>query len=72
MTNPTVTEIVEAYLREHGYDGLYDDSCCGCPVGRLGTDECEYSGYCRAGYKRKPDPDSEWADEPWIIGPEKP
>jgi hypothetical protein len=49
---PTIKVIISDYLREHGYDGLYDDyGECGCevddlfPCGNVPED-------CRAGYKR--------------------
>jgi len=63
---PTCQEILESYLRENGYDGLYrtdayGDPDCGCRIERLWLcygDPCE----CRPGY--------EWRDEDggWGIG----
>ena len=54
MKNPTVLEITEAYLKEHGYDGLYcEDWPCGCrigdlaPCGRLNEECC--AGYAQPG-----------------------
>jgi hypothetical protein len=48
----TVREIIEAYLKEHGYDGLCDDEC-GCSIDDLM--EC-CSGFCEPGYKVPCDP----------------
>ena len=55
--NPYVDDMVEAYLREHGYDGLYccEDEPgleCGCFLGNLAP--CGYlcmTSECRAGYR---------------------
>jgi len=68
----TVKEIVEEYLDENGYDGLYsDDSCfgedaCGCRSDDLfPCDDMENWGNparCKPGYKKLIDGD-------WIIGP---
>jgi len=46
---PTVKEIVKAYLKEHGYDGLYGEYC-GCEVDDLMVcdEACED---CVPGYK---------------------
>jgi len=61
----TVIEIIEKYLKENGYDGLYNERYeCGCeigdlaPCGEIGTD-------CKAGYKR---PCEEYG---WCIGEKK-
>ncbi len=51
--NPTVKEIVMAYLLEHGFDGMYREEECACrltdlfPCGEPG-DDCEagYAGPC--------------------------
>lgn len=48
-----VTEIVAAYLREHGYSGLYDPECaegCGCTVDDLRPCDEDMSG-CKPGYR---------------------
>ena len=49
--NPTVVEIVKAFLKQNGYDGLYNtDRYCRCqlsdlvPCGEIGSD-------CQAGFK---------------------
>lgn len=61
----TVKEIVEAYLRANGFDGLYADECS-CTV-----DDLEPCGYmmseCLAGYIRPCD----CGNHDWHIGPEK-
>jgi len=67
-----VKEIVKAYLREHGYDGLYTDSYgCGCedddliPCG-------DYTGDCQPGYKVPCDcGECEWRECERRIVPER-
>jgi len=51
MNNPTVTEIVAEYLREHGYDGLCaNEGECACEIGDLAP--CgEMQDDCWAGHK---------------------
>lgn len=47
--NPTVVDIVEAYLREHDYDGLYSHECS-CDLDDLMG--CLGASYgCRAGHR---------------------
>jgi hypothetical protein len=50
MTNPTVHEIVESWLRQNGYDGLYFDAQeCGCFLTDLMP--CDGAAHdCKAGY----------------------
>jgi hypothetical protein len=50
MKNPTVVEMVSAYLREHGYDGLWGDAGCACELGDLAPCDEPWSE-CQAGYK---------------------
>ncbi len=69
--NPTVVAILEAYLEEHGYDGLYTHGCS-CEIDDLMP--CFETVFaCRAGYKHEcTDPECDFADEQhWYIGPEK-
>lgn len=64
----TVARIVGAWLREHGYDGLYREEC-GCllddliPCGGEGIDDC------MAGYRHPCDCGGECDSH---VGPEKP
>jgi len=45
-----VIEIVDLYLKEHGYDGLYSEGLCACEAGDLAP--CgQINGSCAAGYK---------------------
>lgn len=45
----TVQSIVTAYLKEHGYDGLYDDEC-GCLIDDLAP--CSNDPmWCHPGYR---------------------
>lgn len=60
-----VGEIIESYLRENGYDGLYNwVGECGCsvddlaPCGHCDVDTCEPA------YRVSP-PEGEVADEEW-------
>lgn len=71
----TVFGIVMAWLREHGYDGLYNEAAgCACLLSDLAP--CgEMSMECRAGYKHDCRDD---AEDPccaegydWIIGPSR-
>ena len=50
MENPTVREILEKWLTDNGYDGLYTDEC-GCVVGDLAPcgEACSFT--CQAGHK---------------------
>lgn len=64
-----VASIVRAWLKEHGYDGLYSPSEeCGC-----GVDDLFPCGYCQEGEcmpaYRYPDPEGELD---LVYGPEKP
>ena len=54
----TVREIVEAYLKEHGFDGLYHDNDCGCRIGDLMPCTAESVEYCKPGYKIKCTPET--------------
>lgn len=62
---PNVREIVVAYLKKHGYDGLCTDDC-GCGLDDLAPcGEC--MDLCVPGYKRPAEDD----DYDFIITPEK-
>jgi hypothetical protein len=64
-------EIIEKYLRDNGYDGLYYDGC-GCSFEELL--ECEeYCGQCKPGYKIPCDPETCWngGECGFHIGPKK-
>ena len=65
----TAREIIAEWLREHGYDGLYDDcgsEGCGCEIDDLAP--CEgWVLRCQPGYRRESDD----ADFDFCIGPEK-
>ena len=65
-------EIVEKWLKENGYDGLYREECCACRIGDL-MPCSEYYADCIAGYLCKCDPETCYADGDcdWHIGPEK-
>lgn len=65
----TVVEIIEEYLRGHGYDGLYaDDAECGCRLGDLAP--CEsYVLTCMAGVLKPCEPEERWWGDGNIIGP---
>lgn len=63
--NETIVEILEKWLMENGYDGLFGDDC-GCRIGDLmacGEPQID----CKAGYKvSSPDSSSDYQ-----IGPKK-
>jgi hypothetical protein len=60
-------EIVEAWLKQNGFDGLYNsDAECGCLIGDLAP--CgEIPLECTAGYKQPCD--ESCGDHDWHIGP---
>jgi len=45
-------EIIKAYLKEHGFDGLYDGEC-GCEISDLAPCGVDFS-QCKPGYKVLP------------------
>ena len=50
--NPTVEDILIAYAKEHGYDGLVDVfGDCGCEIDNLAPCISEGILTCRFGYK---------------------
>lgn len=56
----TVHKIVEKYLKENEYDGLYsEDFDCGCPIHDLFPCETDLKTLCKPGYKRLMD-DGDW------------
>ena len=71
-----VREIMAKWLKEHGYDGLWDYDC-GCKVDDLMP--CEDGGpKCEPGYLAKCDCEGECDGERWhvqagdVLGPEHP
>jgi hypothetical protein len=52
MSNPSVQEIVEKWLKDNGYSGLFCDNC-GCEIDDLMPCSGDISGLntCEAGYK---------------------
>lgn len=55
IPDASVRSIVAAYLRQHGYDGLYDASDCDVPCvctldAGLMADCCGYTPHCAPGY----------------------
>lgn len=60
----TVKEIITAYLKENGYDGLCRDDC-GCSLSDLVPCNGECWEDCEPGYKHLQD------DGDWIITLEK-
>jgi len=64
---PNVEEIVAAWLREHGYDGLYTIAC-GCFLDDLIP--CgEYCGGCMPGMGYKDEEEGIWAVGPGMPKP---
>lgn len=67
-----VKEIIEKYLRENGYDGLFHDGDCGCEVDDLIP--CEvFCNNCEPGYKVSCNPETceLGGDCRWHISPDK-
>ena len=62
-----VRQIVEEYLKANDYDGLFNENGeCGCDLEDFMT--CGFQDtFCVAAHKEKPAPDSEWADEEWVM-----
>jgi hypothetical protein len=68
-----VSEIVQKYLKDNGYDGLYSLEC-GCKIDDLCP--CGMNGIiagCKGGYLCKCDPETCHADGDceWHIGPKE-
>jgi len=54
----TAKEIITDYLRQHGYDGLFNPGVCGCTIEDLGCCECDCMS-CQPGYQHA-DPTGEY------------
>ena len=73
MPNPTLREIITAWLTANGYDGLYSREC-GCRLNDLiPCDEPDIND-CAAGYLAPCDPETceNGGGCEWHIGPKKP
>jgi len=72
MIEKTVRNIVEEWLKDNGYDGLYDDDC-GCLIGDIAPCEPDGGFGCMPGYKGPCDPKTCPADGEcdWHVGPRK-
>ncbi len=65
----TVKEIIEKYLKENGFDGLFNsDGECGCLLDDFMP--CDSGGVqdCEPGYKKPGGEDSEFD---WVVGPKE-
>lgn len=49
-----VIDIVANYLRENGYDGLYNPGVCACELSDLRPCDSEFAE-CKPGVKKSPD-----------------
>jgi len=72
-----VSEIIKAYLREHGYDGLCNPGECGCDIDDLMPCDSPCGGYssCNPAYKVPADEEfkSDWGeDAEWMYCTTKP
>ncbi len=70
----TVREIAKDWLTQHGYDGLYADTDCGCLLDDLMSCEGEGCFDCLAGYRISLSPKVGYEYGPeigvdYIIGP---
>jgi hypothetical protein len=69
----TVKDILESYLAEHGYDGLYNiEAECGCISGDLAPCDSMHLDDCCPGYKVKAHPEETDSGFDWLIGPRQP
>lgn len=67
----TVIEIVEQYLEEHGFDGLYNDQC-GCYLKEGIAPCCGAITTCQPGYRIKtPKGHDLFGEFKWIVGPKE-
>lgn len=66
-----VQKIIEDYLKENGFDGLYYESECGCSVNDLAP--CDGNPLnCTPGYRiETPRNHDQYGETDWIIGPKK-
>ena len=63
----TCAEIIESYLKEKGFDGLYySEAGCGCKLDDL-FPCCEDPFQCKPGYIKY----KSKVLHDWVIGPEK-
>ena len=68
-----VLGMIEHYLREHGYDGLYNPRTpCACEVGDLAPCGGDYIAECLAGYKQPGCDDDCGLGCDWHIGASRP
>lgn len=70
-----VKQIVEKYLKDNGYDGLFNgDAECGCLLEDLCPCGGDYGDWnCEPGYKLPADEEvREGSGFDWMVGPEKP
>jgi len=64
-------EIIEKYLKDNGFDGLYVGGVCACKIGDL--IECEsMAGNCEPGYFVDKNSEDFDPDYDFMIGPDKP
>lgn len=69
MQEITVLEMIRYYLKEHNYDGLYNEGTCGCLLDDLAPCGCDGIVDCLAGV-RKPIPEDVIGATFW-IGPKE-
>jgi hypothetical protein len=61
----TILEIVEKYLKDGGFDGLYNPDQCACKTSDLSPGDC-LEANCEPGYLQPGDEEYDW-----YIGPTK-
>ena len=69
--NPTMKEVIESFLKDNGYDGLYTEEC-GCLLDDLWPCFSDMCWQCRAGYKGPPSEEELNEGGSWSVGPDKP
>ena len=65
MNAKNVSQIVSDYLRENGFDGLYNAGECACKIDDLGPCDCSIMN-CEPGYLQPCPP--ECGEHNWHIG----
>jgi len=55
-----VKEIVQKYLKENGFDGLFNSGECACKIDDLAPCDCLNINDCESGYLGPPDEEYEW------------
>ena len=69
--NPDGKQMIEAYLKANGFEGLYSDEC-GCELCDLMPCGGDWAIGCQAGYKHHGDFEVDGEKTDWAISPTPP